>query len=152
MAPVQEIQRRQGTRVHCHFSVAYRTVRENGHAGAWLDASATDLSLKGICLRVEEGADIPTRAELLFIPGGDGFSEGRSRKLIGSQFVDPKDRSNEISTPIKVIGKLAHSHLLKTHEQRIGFTFVNIPPVYQMRILDFMEHVEVASSASEEAA
>ena len=110
--------RRDRDRLACDLQVLYRAVRRSGTHGSWHEATARDITLKGIGLVISGQVCFPPRVELqVVLPGDhrDGPAAGRT-----------SDADGEVSCIVHAIGDARHGHYTSSGDTVVGLSFSQV--------------------------
>lgn len=113
---LKNVQRRSDLRLGCDLSVMYRTKRPEGRSGAWQTGSSYDVSVTGICLKLDQGGDVTKYVELCFMLSAED-GEG----------------------PIRATGRIAHQRLRADGAIAVGIAFTAISFRDRMRLVRFIK-------------
>lgn len=110
------VQRRGEKRMECDLGVMLRARRPDGRTGAWQTGSTYDVSVSGICLKLEQPVDPKYRIEVCFVL--------------------PLDETDD---PIRATGRVAYQRVRADGQIAVGVAFTAISARDKMRLVRFIK-------------
>jgi hypothetical protein len=130
--------RRGTSRAKCKVLVQFRTLRPDGHAGAWQECFTDDMGAGGAGLVVDAKAEIPRRIEMrFFLPAAQATAHDDPRLAQADQALGE-------ASPVRAIGKVTHCRRHSNDRVRYGTMFNVISAEDRERIARFVENTELA--------
>ena len=111
-----KVQRRGEKRFACELDVMYRATHPDGRTGAWQMGKTIDVSVGGLCLKVEQRTEDLKRVEVCF-------------RLL----------EDDGQGPVRAMARVAHQRTRVDGCVVVGLAFVGITTQAQMRLVRFIK-------------